>query len=127
MTIAFTTDLSGHWSRDWIRWPALERFWGKVFDWLRPVKEALPPHEVRINLAKNQPVLELYLFEETTDQSVFRYSLSSKESKKEGTLQKLTPGHTNPLCQFSPRATIESTLLKSDRGKESLTHRLDIR
>jgi hypothetical protein len=76
---------------------------GKVFDWLRPPKEALPPHEVRINLAKNQPILELYLFEETTEQSVFRYSLSSKEGKKEGTLQRLAPGrYQTPLPISTP-------------------------
>jgi Ca-activated chloride channel family protein len=91
--IAFTTDLSGHWSREWIRWPALERFWGKVFDWLRPIKEALPPHEVRINLLKNQPVLDLYLFEESANRGLFRYTLTSKQGKKEGVLQTLAPGH----------------------------------
>ena len=116
-TIAFTTDLSGHWSREWIRWPALERFWGKVFDWLRPPKEAVPPHEVRINLAKNQPVLELYLFEETTDQSVFRYSLSSKEGKKEGTLQRLALGRYQTTLPISTPGDYRIELTEERQGR----------
>ncbi|MEK7210527.1 MAG: VWA domain-containing protein, partial [Candidatus Binatota bacterium] len=37
--VAFTTDLHGRWTKEWIRWEALERIWGKVFDWLSPFKE----------------------------------------------------------------------------------------
>ena len=80
--VAFTTDLSGRWSREWIHWIALERFWGKIFDWLRPTKESLPPHEVRINLLKNQPVLELYLSEEKTDGSLFPVFFQQQRRQK---------------------------------------------
>jgi uncharacterized membrane protein len=116
--IAFTTDLSGHWSREWIRWPALERFWGKVFDWLRPVKEALPPHEVRINLLKNQPVLELYLFEESINRSVFRYSLSSKQGKKEGTLERLASGRYQTIVPISDPGDYRIELTEERQGQK---------
>ena len=62
----------------------------------------------------------------TTDQSVFRYSLSSKEGKKEGTLKGWLLAVIRPLCQFPPRATIKSNLLKNDRAGEFLIHRLAI-
>ena len=91
--VAFTTDLNGRWSKEWIQWGALERFWGKVFEWLRPIKESLPPHEARINLMGDQPVLDLYLYTEGTDGSLFRYSYSGKEAKGEGLLKRLAPGH----------------------------------
>ncbi|MBI2359307.1 MAG: VWA domain-containing protein, partial [Deltaproteobacteria bacterium] len=47
--VAFTTDLHGRWSKDWIGWEDLERFWGRILEWLVPPKESLPPHEIRVN------------------------------------------------------------------------------
>ena len=116
-TVAFTTDLSGRWSKEWIHWMALERFWGKVFDWLQPTKESLPPHEVRINLLRNQPVLELYLSEEKTDGSLFRYSFSSKEGKREGTLQRLAPGHYQTTLPISTPGDYRIELTEERQGQ----------
>jgi Ca-activated chloride channel homolog len=115
--IAFTTDLSGRWSREWIHWMALERFWGKIFDWLRPTKEPLPPHEVRINLLKNQPVLEVYLSDEKADGSLFRYSFSSKEGKREGTLQRLAPGHYQTTLPISTPGDYRIELTEERQGQ----------
>lgn len=91
--LAFTTDLHGSWSREWIRWGALERFWAHLFEWLQPLRESLPPHEVRINQKNSRLVLELYLYADGHDHSLFRYSLSGKGRKDEGTLARLAPGH----------------------------------
>ncbi len=91
--VAFTTDLHGRWSRDWIQWRALERFWTKVFEWLKPTRESLPPYEVRINLKGDQPIMELYLYGEKNDGSLFRYSFSGKGGRGEGLLNKQAPGH----------------------------------
>ena len=115
--VAFTTDLSGRWSREWIHWIALEKFWGKIFDWLRPTKESLPPHEVRINLLKNQPVLELYLSDEKADGSLFRYSFSSKEGKREGTLQRLAPGHYQTTLPISTPGDYRIELTEERQGQ----------
>ena len=119
--VAFTTDLSGRWSREWIQWPALERFWGKVFDWLQPTKESLPPHEVRINLLKNQPVLDLYLSDERADSSLFRYSFSSKGGKREGVLQRLAPGHYQATLPISIPGDYRIELTAEQRAESLLS------
>ena len=118
--VAFTTDLSGRWSREWIHWIALEKFWGKIFDWLRPTKESLPPHEVRINLLKNQPVLELYLSDEKADGSLFRYSFSSKEGQREGTLQRLASGHYQITLPISTPGDYRIELTEERQGQRTL-------
>ena len=98
---AFTTDLAGRWSKAWIAWGGLERFWGRVFDWLRPEGETVPPHEVRINrLLAGQPVLDLYLYSEAADGNPLRYSFSGKGTG-EGMLTRLAPGHYQAALPFS--------------------------
>jgi hypothetical protein len=92
-SIAFTTDLQGYWTRSWIPWSGLEGFWSSILDWLRPPKESVPPHEVRINVAEDRPVLDLYVFEETNAASQFRYSVSGKGAKGEGLLKSVARGH----------------------------------
>ena len=115
--VAFTTDMTGRWSRDWIQWAALERFWGKVFEWLRPPKESLPPHEVKINLFKDRPVLDLYLYDERTDSSLFRYSSTGKEGKKEGLLEKLAPGHYQSTLPISTPGDYRIELIEERQGR----------
>jgi len=101
--LAFTTDLHGGWSREWLRWGGLERFWAHLFEWLQPLRESLPPHEVRINQTNSRLVLELYLYADGHDRSLFRYSLSGKGRKDEGTLTRLAPGHYQAMLpQVSP-------------------------
>ncbi len=91
-TVAFTTDLQGYWTRSWISWSGLEDFWSGIFDWLRPPKESVPPHEVRINMGDRRPVMDLYVFEEGNAGSQFRYSVSGKEAKSEGLMKRVAPG-----------------------------------
>jgi len=98
---AFTTDLAGRWSKAWIAWSGLERFWARVFDWLRPEGETIPPHEVRINrLSAGQPLLDLYLYSEAAGGNPFRYSFSGKGTG-EGALTRLAPGHYQTALPFS--------------------------
>ncbi|MBI4529850.1 MAG: VWA domain-containing protein [Deltaproteobacteria bacterium] len=114
---AFTTDMDGRWSREWIRWRGLEGFWGRVFDWLRPVKEPLPPHEVRINLRDNQPVLDLYMFSEAGEGGLFRYSLAGNGSRETGDLRRLAPGHYQATLPISLPGSYRIELNQERRGQ----------
>ncbi|MBI4490657.1 MAG: VWA domain-containing protein [Deltaproteobacteria bacterium] len=115
--VAFTTDLRGHWSKEWIQWEALERFWGKVFEWLRPPKEPFPPHEVRINLRGDHPVLDLYLYGEENDGSLFRYTFSGKGSTGEGLLKRLAPGRYQTTLPFSAPGDYRIGLIEEGHGQ----------
>ena len=99
--VAFTTDLSGRWSKEWIQWEAVERFWGKVFEWLRPLQESLPPHEVRINQINGRVVADLYLYAEGHDRALFRYSFGGKGANSEGIFNRLAPGHYQTVLPVS--------------------------
>ncbi|HEX9146575.1 MAG TPA: hypothetical protein VGA09_20075, partial [Candidatus Binatia bacterium] len=92
-SLAWTTDLDGRWSRSWIQWQELQKFWDKVFAWLRPAEEPIPAHEARVSVAEYQPMLDLYVYEEASVNSRFRFSLSGKGAKSDGTLKKLADGH----------------------------------
>jgi hypothetical protein len=92
-SLAWTTDMDGRWSRNWIQWPELQRFWEKVFSWLRPPEEPIPAHEARVSIAEDQPVLDLYVYDEASLNSRFRFALSGKGSKSDGALKKLADGH----------------------------------
>jgi uncharacterized membrane protein len=115
--VAFTTDLHGRWTREWLPWAGLERFWGRVFDWLRPPRESLPPHEIRINLLGNRPVLDLYLYGEADDASLFRYSFSGKAANGQGELKRLAPGHYQTELPFSAPGDYRILLIEQDHGK----------
>jgi uncharacterized membrane protein len=92
-SLAWTTDLDGRWSRNWIQWQELQRFWDKVFGWLRPEEEPVPSHEARVTVSEHQPVLDLFVYEEASLNSRFRFSVSGKNGKNDGTLKKLADGH----------------------------------
>ncbi len=115
--VAFTTDQAGRWSKEWIPWGGLERFWGKVFDWLRPGRETLPPHEIRINLSGNQAVLDLYLYGEESDGNPFGYSYSYKSMKGEGILKRLAPGHYRAELPFASAGNYRIELREERRGQ----------
>lgn len=115
--VAFTTDLHGRWTQEWIRWEALERFWAKVFDWLSPFKETLPPHEVRINPMNGQTVLDLYLFAEGHDGGLFRYSFGAKGANREGVLSRLAPGHYQTVLPISAPGDYRIGLVEELHGQ----------
>src|SRR6185312_17560385 len=31
--VAWTSDLSSQWAKDWLSWPGLDQFWSQVVDW----------------------------------------------------------------------------------------------
>lgn len=115
--VAFTTDLSGGWSGGWIRWEALERFWGKVFEWLRPPKESLPLHEVRINLVSGKPAIDLYIYSEGSEASRFRYLFDGKGGKGEGELKRLAPGHYQASLPITSPGDYRIDLVEERPGK----------
>ena len=90
---ALTIDLEGRFSRNWIQWSGLQKFSEKILDWLRPGDEPIPLHEARVSLEGNQPVLDLFVYEEASADSQFRFSINGKEGTANGTLRKLAPGH----------------------------------
>jgi hypothetical protein len=117
-SVVFTTDLHGRWTKDWVRWKKLERFWSSVFDWLIPPMDPLPPHEVRINLLKAQPVMDLYLYREKIDESLFRYSFNGKDGKGKGFLTMVAPGHYRTILPFSKPGDYRIQLVEETSGKK---------
>ena len=116
---AFTTDLHGGWSGEWIRWAALERFWAHLFDWLSPPGESLPPHEVRINLTGSRVVLDLYLYADGHEGSQFRYTVGGQGRKGEGVLTRMAPGHYQSALPISAPGDYRIALVE-----ERQAHRL---
>jgi Ca-activated chloride channel homolog len=98
-----TIDQSGRWSRAWIAWSGLDRFWGRVFEWLKPQREALPPHEARVNRSADQIVLDFYLYAGEFDGNPFRYAYAGPNGAKGGdALKRIAAGHYQAVL---PRAT----------------------
>lgn len=92
--IALTMDMESRWSRNWIAWGGLERFWGRMLEWLAPPEEDLvPSHETRVSFSDNRSTLDLAVYDEAAANSHYRYTLSSKNTKADGMLTKLAPGH----------------------------------
>lgn len=114
----FTADQAGRWSKDWIPWAGLERFWGKVFDWLRPEREMLPAHEARINLVDHRPVLDFYLYSQESDGNIFRYSFSgSKGAQGDGILKRVAPGHYQSDLPFTAAGDYRVAPKEERRGR----------
>lgn len=94
-SIALTMDLEGRWSRNWIQWNELQEFWAKILEWLRPGpgEEPIPLHEARVSISANQPILDLFVYEQASSDSQFRFSAIGKSGRSEGILKKFAPGH----------------------------------
>jgi Ca-activated chloride channel family protein len=119
---AFTADLEGRWTRNWIQWSALQTFWERVLGWLRPSDERdpIPVHEVRVGLSANKPFLDLFLYEDTGADGQFRFSVLSvngKGSKIEGVLQKLAPGHYQVPLPLTAPGDYRVELAEERRGR----------
>ncbi|HEY1267064.1 MAG TPA: VWA domain-containing protein [Candidatus Binatia bacterium] len=100
--VVLAIDQSGRWSRDWIAWSGLERFWGRIFDWSKPAREALPPHEARIDRIGDQVFLDFYVYSPESDGNPFRYSYAGPRGvKSEGVLKRLAPGHYQAALPFT--------------------------
>jgi Ca-activated chloride channel family protein len=93
-SVAFTSDMEGRWTRSWVQWGGLQGFWGQILDWLSPGEQNLIPlHEARVSFTGGQSILDLSVYEDSSANSQFRFSLSSKGGKTDGALTKLAPGH----------------------------------
>ena len=115
--IAFTTDLHGRWSREWIQWDGLEGFWGRIFGWLMPPKEAIPPHEVRLGHLGEHAVLDLYFFGEGSEGGLFRYAFSGQGSRGEGALKRLAPGRYQAELPLSAPGDYRIELFEERGGR----------
>jgi uncharacterized membrane protein len=120
-TAAFTTDLHGRWTKEWMRWNGLERFWAEIFEWLSPPKKSLPPYEIRVNPSGDRPVMDLYLYREKDNGGLFRYSFSGMGVNGEGMLQKLAPGHYRTTLPFSTPGDYRITLTE-ERGEQKVPY-----
>ena len=107
--VAFATDLHGQWAREWIRWEGLEKLWGEVWDWLVPLRDPLPPHEVRINPVGDHAILDFYIYQETEADSAFRYSLKGPGEKQDGDVIRVAPGHYQATLPATKTETIGSS------------------
>jgi uncharacterized membrane protein len=113
---AFTSDLEGHWTKNWIQWNSLQPFWDKVFGWLRPSDERapIPSHEVRVGLSDNQVLLELFVYEDINGDSQFRFSINGKT---EGLLQKTAAGHYQGVLPLTDPGDYRIDLIEEHRGR----------
>ena len=116
-TVAFTSDLEGRWTKSWIQWEGLQKFWDKILGWLIPPKELLPAHEVRVSLFNNDPLLELYIYEEQPAESQFRYSIDGKTPKDGGALNKLAPGYYQTKLPISSPGDYRIDLTEERAGR----------
>jgi uncharacterized membrane protein len=118
-SVAFTTDLEGRWSRNWIQWGSLQGFWGRILEWLSPPEENLvPAHEARVSFIENQSVLDLSVFDEPSANSQYRFTLTSKAGKSEGILNKLAPGHFQVALPISQPGDYRVDLLEERGGRK---------
>jgi Ca-activated chloride channel family protein len=116
---AFTTDLEGRSTKNWIQWTALQTFWDKVLGWLLPNDERnpIPVHEARVGLSANRPVLDLFVYEDTGADSQFRFSVNGKGSKAEGVLQRLAAGHYQVALPLTAPGDYRVDLTEERRGR----------
>ena len=121
-SVALTTDLEGRWSKNWIQWGELQGFWSKILDWLRPgpSDEPVPLHEARVSLSANQPVLDLFVYEQASAESQFRFLASGKSGRFDGTLKKLAPGHYQAMLPISVPGEYRIELTEERRGRRIL-------
>lgn len=119
-SVALTTDMEGRWTRSWIGWGGLASFWERVFDWLRPLpnEEPVPLHEARVSLLASQPVLDLLVFEDVSADSQFRFTLSGKGGKQEGTLTRLAVGHYQAPLPIAAPGEYRIDIIENRNGRQ---------
>jgi Ca-activated chloride channel family protein len=113
---ALTMDMEGQSSRSWIQWGGLQAFWDKMMDWLGPTREPIPNHELRVSVSGNQPVLDFYVYEESSSDSQFRYSISGRETKN-GSLKKLARGHFQSILPISRPGDYQIEITEERNGR----------
>jgi uncharacterized membrane protein len=114
--VALTMDFEARWSRNWIPWSGLQGFWIRLFEWLSPPENNLVPnHEARVIVAEQKAILDLTVYEENGANSQYRFSVSGKGGKSEGTLVKLAPGHYQADLAYLSKGDYRIEL-SEDRG-----------
>ena len=117
-SVAFTSDLEGRWTRNWIPWGELQGFWSRILEWLSPSEQNLVPvHEARVSFGGGQSILDLSVYEESSANSQFRFSLSGKNAKTEGTLTKLAPGHFQAVLPANASGDYRIDLFEERAGQ----------
>jgi hypothetical protein len=118
-SIALTMDLEGRWSKNWIQWNELQEFWANILEWLRPSPgdEPIPLHEARVSISANQPILELFVYEQGSSDSLFRFSATGKAGRFEGILKKLAPGHYQSALPISAAGDYRIELTEERGGR----------
>jgi len=115
-SVALTTDFEGRWTRNWIPWGSLQPFWGHILEWLSPTEENLvPAHEARVSFVENHSILDLSIYDESSANSQYRFTVTSKSGKSEGILNKLAPGHYQAALPISQPGDYRVDLLE-ERG-----------
>ena len=64
-----------------------------------------------------EPILDLFLYEEASADSQFRFSTVGKSGKSEGTLKKLAPGHYQAALPISAPGDYRIELTEERRGR----------
>ncbi len=115
---AFTTDLEGRWTKNWIQWSALQNFWDKTLGWLRPVddRNLVPVHEAQVGLSGNAPFLDLFLYEDNGTDGQFRFTLTGRGSKADGVLRKLAAGHYQAALPLTASGDYRVDIVEDRRG-----------
>jgi len=117
-TVALTIDMEGRFSRNWIQWGELQKFWEKTLDWLRPGDDPIPLHDARVSLVGNRPVLDLIVYEEASADSLFRFSIEGKGGRTDGTLKKLALGHYQSTLALTAPGDYHITMVEDRRGRQ---------
>jgi Ca-activated chloride channel homolog len=117
-SLVWTADLDGRWSRSWIQWRDLQRFWGKVFAWLRPEEEPIPSHEVRVSVPEHQPILDLFVYDDASLNSRFHFSLTGRGGKSDGSLKKLAAGHYQGALPISAPGDYRIELTEERKNRQ---------
>jgi hypothetical protein len=118
-SVALTTDFEGRWTRNWIPWGSLQGFWGHILDWLSPPEENLvPAHEARVSFVENQSILDLSVFDESSANSQYRFTVTGKAGKSEGVLNRLAPGHYQAALPISQPGDYRVDLLEERAGRK---------
>lgn len=116
--IAVTTDMEGRWSRNWIPWTNLQNFWAKVLEWLSPNEDVeIPAHDARVSFADNRSILDLAVYEDASANSQFRFAVTGKSGKTEGSLTKLAPGHYQAVLPLSAAGSYRIDLTEERGGR----------
>ena len=124
-SVAFTSDLEGRWTRSWVPWGGLQGFWGQILEWLSPAGEqnSIPLHEARVSFTGGQSILDLSVYEDSSANSQYRFSLSGKTGKTDGTLTKLAPGHFQAVLPMASGGDYRIDITEGERVNASRSRR----